>query len=129
MTPFQQLLNFDTTIQFLWEKMSEALEKDHHLSANLKEEVRKTLAQENGCLYCKAKGKPNPRLYDEKTAVCTGYAEAFLKSKGQTPLVVTEVLNDYLKKEERDELLAFICFITASQYLGALQQLQPIIRK
>jgi len=129
MTPFQELLNFDKTIQTLWGKMGEAFEKENYLSASLKEEVRKTLAQENGCLYCKAKGKPNPRIYDEKTAVCTGYAEAFLKSKGQTSHKVTEILNDYLTKDEKDELLAFICFTTASQYLGALQQLKPIIKK
>ena len=125
MTPFQKLLNFNPTIQHLWVNLSEELEKDNYLSAQLKEEVRKTLAQANGCLYCKAKGEPDPQSYDEKTAVCTGYAEAFLQSKGQTSPSVTNVLNQYLSKEEKNELLTFICFITASQYLGALHQLQP----
>ena len=126
MTPFQALLNFNPTIQHLWGNLSEELEKDNYLSAQLKEEVRKTLAQANGCLYCKAKGKPDSQTYDEKTAVCTGYAEAFLQSKGQTSPTVTNVLDKYLSKEEKEELLAFICFITASQYLGALHQLQPM---
>ena len=125
MTPFQELLNFNPTIQHLWGNISEELEKDNYLTSHLKEEVRKTLAQENGCLYCKAKGKPDPTTYDEKTAVCTGYAKAFLQSKGHTSPSVTNVLNEYLSKEEKDELLTFICFITASQYLGAIQQLQP----
>lgn len=129
MTPFQKLLNFNPTVKLLWRNISEEFEKDNYLSAQLKEEVRKTLAQVNGCLYCKAKGTPNPQLYDEKTAVCTGYAEAFLQSKGQTSPSVTNVLNKYLTKEEKDELLTFICFITASQYLGALHQLQPTIIK
>ena len=126
MTPFQKLLNFNPTIQRLWGNISEELEKDNYLSAQLKEEVRKTLAQSNGCLYCKAKGKPDPQSYDEKTAVCTGYTEVFLQSKGQTSPSVTNVLNKYLSKEEKDELLTFICFITASQYLGALHQLQAM---
>lgn len=126
MTPFQALLKFNSTVQDLWGTISEELEQDGFLSAQLKEEVRKTLAQENGCLYCKAKGKPNPKKYDEKTAVCTGFAQAFLRTKGQTSIAVTNVLDEYLSKEEKAELLTFICFITASQYLGALHQLQPI---
>ena len=76
-------------------------------------------------MYCKAKGKPDPTIYDEKTTVCTGYAEAFLQSKGHTSPNVTKVLEQYLSIEEFHELLSFICFTTASQYMGALLQLQP----
>jgi len=45
----------------------------------LKEQVRRTLAQQNGCEYCKAKGKPEHELFDEKTAIAVGFAEVFLK--------------------------------------------------
>lgn len=123
-TPFQQLLAYNQDIQAAWAQLGSTLEKDQWLSAKLKEEVRRTLAQKNGCEYCKAKGKPNPADYDEKTAVCTGFAEAFLASKGQTSASITAVLKDYLSDAEISELLAFICFTTASQYFGALMQLQ-----
>lgn len=123
-TPFQQLLAYNQDIQAAWAQLGSTLEKDQWLSAKLKEEVRRTLAQKNGCKYCKAKGKPNPADYDEKTAVCTGFAEAFLASKGQTSASITAVLKDYLSDAEISELLAFICFTTASQYFGALMQLQ-----
>ena len=124
-TPFQQLLGFNLEVQEQWASLGETLEKDGFLTATLKEQVRRILAQENGCQYCKAKGKPDPTLYDEKTAICTGYAEAFLKTKGHTSLNVTLVLKDYLSDEEISELLAFICFTTASQYFGALMHLPP----
>lgn len=123
-TPFQQLLAYNQDIQAAWAQLGSTLEKDQWLSAKLKEEVRRTLAQKNGCEYCKAKGKPNPADYDEKTAVCTGFAEAFLASKGQTSASITAVLKDYLSDAEISELLAFICFTTASQYFGSLMQLQ-----
>lgn len=122
-TPFQQLLAYNQDIQADWAQLGSTLEKDQWLSAQLKEEVRRTLAQQNGCQYCQAKGKPNPESYDEKTAVCTGFAEAFLTSKGQTAASVTAVLKDYLSDAEISELLAFICFTTASQYFGALMRL------
>ncbi|KPN95968.1 hypothetical protein [Lysinibacillus sp. ZYM-1] len=124
LTPFQQLLGYNEEIQFHWLQLGETLEKDGHLSAHLKEEVRKTLAQKNGCQYCQAKGKPDPQHYDEKTAVCTGFAEAFLIAKGHTAPNVTAVLKEYLTKAEISELLAFICFTTAQQYFGALMQLK-----
>ena len=123
-TPFQQLLGYNASILKYWNKLSDEFEKDGRLSAKLKEEVRRTLAQKNGCLYCKAKGKPNPVDYDEKTAVCTGFAEAFLAGKGQTSPNVTAVLKEYLTDAEISELIAFICFTTASQYFGALMQLR-----
>lgn len=122
-TPFQQLLGYNGSILEYWNKLSHEFEKDGRLPAKLKEEVRRTLAQKNGCLYCKAKGKPNPVDYDEKTAVCTGFAEAFLAGKGQTSPNVTAVLKEYLTDAEISELIAFICFTTASQYFGALMQL------
>lgn len=122
-TPFQQLLGYNEPILKYWSKLSDEFEKNGQLSAKLKEEVRRTLAQKNGCLYCKAKGKPNPIDYDEKTAVCTGFAEAFLMNKEQTSPNATEVLKEYLTDAEISELIAFICFTTASQYFGALMQL------
>ena len=124
LTPFQQLLGYNMGIQLHWQQLGEVLEKDGHLSASLKEEVRKTLAQKNGCQYCQAKGKPDPQNYDENTAVCTGFAEAFLAAKGHTAPNVTAVLKDYLTEAEISELLAFICFTTAQQYFGALMQLK-----
>lgn len=124
-TPFQQLLGYNENIQLHWSQLGTTLEKDGYLSSTLKEEVRRTLAQQNGCQYCKAKGVPNPQDYDEKTAVCTGFAEAFLATKGHTASYVTAVLKDYLTDAEISELLAFICFTTAQQYFGALMQLKP----
>ena len=124
-TPFQQLFAFNTVVQQQWAQLGETLERDGHLSAALKEQVRRTLAQQNGCRYCQAKGAPEPALYDEKTSVCTAFAEAFLQGKGHTSPNVTAVLNTYLTAEEKGELLAFICFTTASQYMGALMQLEP----
>ena len=127
-TPFQQLLAFNEHILSSWNQLGEVLEKDGALSAGLKEEIRRKLAAQNGCEYCRAKGQPNPEQ-DEKTAVCTCFAEAFLATKGRTSPRVTAVLKDYLSDTEISELLAFICFTTASQYFGALMQLPAAERQ
>lgn len=124
-TPFQKLLGHNESIMEKWNSLSEELEKDGYLSAALKEQVRRTLAQENGCEYCKAKGKPDPKYYDEKITLSIGFAQAFLSSKGKTSAAVVNVLKENLSDEEISELIAFICFATASQYFGALMQLEP----
>ncbi|MBN8193006.1 carboxymuconolactone decarboxylase family protein [Bacillus sp. NTK074B] len=123
-TPFQRLLGHNTEIMNGWSSLGEVLEEDGFLSSRLKEQVRRTLAQENGCAYCKAKGKPESGTYDEKTAISVGFTEVFLKQRGNIAQSSFDVLKEYLTDEEVSELCAFIAFTTASQYFGALMKLE-----
>jgi len=41
LTPFQQLLGYNEGIQLHWRQLGDVLEEEGHLSAPLKEEVRK----------------------------------------------------------------------------------------
>lgn len=124
-TPFQQLLGHNPTIIEAWRRLGEELEKDGLLSSQLKEQVRRMLAQNNGCEYCKAKGKPEPHLFDEKTSLAVGFAEVFVKQQGQIEDSLFSVLKNEFSDAEISELCAFICFTTASQYFGAMMNLQP----
>lgn len=119
-TAFQRLLGHNTDVAHGWAHLGDILEKDGMLSSELKEQVRRTLAQSNGCEYCKAKGKPDPDKYDEKMAMAVGFAEVFLKQKGQKLTSAIEILKAYFTEEEISELCAFIAFTTASQYFGAM---------
>ncbi|MEW9052331.1 MAG: carboxymuconolactone decarboxylase family protein [Neobacillus sp.] len=123
-TPFQRLLGHNVEVMNAWSHLGEVLEKEGLLSAELKEQVRRTLAQSNGCEYCKAKGKPEPDLFDEKTSVAVGFAEVFFKQKGQIQDSIFSIFHDYFTEEEISELCAFICLTTASQYFGALIKLE-----
>lgn len=124
-TPFQKLLGHNKEVMEKWSHLGDVLEKDGLLSANLKEQVRRTLAQSNGCEYCKAKGKPDPHLFDEKTSVAVGFAEVFLKQKSDISDAHFNILKDYFTEEEISELCAFITFTTAQQYFGAMMKLKP----
>ncbi|WP_349409683.1 carboxymuconolactone decarboxylase family protein [Pseudalkalibacillus sp. SCS-8] len=125
-SPFQQLLGHNQEIMENWNRLGDVLGSDGVLSNQLKEQVRRTLAQHNGCEYCKAKGRPSDDQFDEKTSVAVGFAEAFLKYKGEFPSNVFAVLHDTFDDKEISELCAFICFTTASQYFGAITDLKPI---
>ena len=125
-TPFQRLLGYNLDVLNRWNQLGDVLEKDLNLSSYLKEQVRRTLAQSNGCEYCKAKGKPEPHLFDEKTSIAVGFAEAFLKQKGDISDAQFNILREYLSEAEISELIAFITFTTASQYFGAIMKLEPV---
>ena len=125
-TPFQRLLGHNLDVLIGWNQLGDVLEKDLNLSSHLKEQVRRTLAQSNGCEYCKAKGKPEPHLFDEKTSIAVGFAEAFLKQKGDISDAQFNILKEYLSEAEISELIAFITFTTASQYFGAVMKLEPV---
>jgi alkylhydroperoxidase family enzyme len=125
-TPFQRLLGHNLEIMDSWNGLGDALEKDGLLSAQLKEQVRRTLAQSNGCEYCKAKGKPDPQLFDEKMSIAVGFAEVFLKQKGDLSDDQFKVLKEYFSDAEISELCAFITFTTASQHFGAILKLGAV---
>ncbi|WP_026674807.1 carboxymuconolactone decarboxylase family protein [Alkalihalobacterium bogoriense] len=125
-TPFERLLGHNVDIMTSWSRLGEVLERDGYLSCELKEQVRRTLAQSNGCAYCKAKGKPAPETFDEKTAVAVGFAEVFIKQKGTIQDSIFTILKESFSDEEVSELCAFIAFSTASQYFGAMMNLQAM---
>lgn len=119
-TPFERLLGHDERVMRQWSELGDTLTDEGKLSAELKEQVRRTLAQQNGCDYCRAKGKPEPDVFDERTALAVGFAEVFLMSKGKTPASSIRVLQEAFTDAEVSELCTFIAFMTASQYIGGM---------
>jgi alkylhydroperoxidase family enzyme len=126
-TPFQRLMGHNKDVMEGWNQLGDVLEKDGLLTSELKEQVRRTLAQSNGCEYCKAKGKPDPDNFNEKTSIAVGFAEVFLKQKGDIADSIFAILRECFTDEEISELCAFISFTTASQYFGAMMKLEPEI--
>ncbi|WEG15130.1 carboxymuconolactone decarboxylase family protein [Alkalihalophilus pseudofirmus] len=123
-TPFQRLLGHNPEVMNAWSNLGNVLERDALISADLKEQVRRTLAQGNGCEYCKAKGKPNAMQFDEKTSIAVGLAEVFLKQNITISDSQFQIIEETFSQEEISELFAFITFTTASQYFGAIMQLE-----
>ncbi|EQB90434.1 alkylhydroperoxidase family enzyme [Clostridium punense] len=123
-TPFQQLLGHNENILMAWSALENRFFTSTTFTPELKEEVRRTLAFNNRCEYCMAKGNPSDNITDSKIIIATEIADII--SKGS--IIKYEdfcKLKSQFSDEEISELLAFICFITASQRYGALLDLQP----
>ncbi|GEQ05019.1 carboxymuconolactone decarboxylase family protein [Staphylococcus gallinarum] len=123
-TPFQKLLGHNLSLLNQWNNLSNTLSGSEQLSQNLKEELRKMLAQNHGCNYCKSKGKPNLQFSDQKSLICIGFTDVYIKSGTNIPKQVIKVLQSTLTDKEISELIAFITFTTCQQHFGAIMQLE-----
>lgn len=124
LTPFQQLLGHNKYILERWVSLEEGVFSSDTFSTELKEEVRRTLAINNGCEYCKAKGAPSKTGMDSRTQMAVHLANL----SGKTMHISSDefsALKEVFTDGEISELLALICFITACQRFGALLDLAP----
>lgn len=124
-TKFQKLLGYNPDILNSWSTLENTLYSTGTLSAELKEQVRRTLAFGNECSYCRAKGKPDDIQKIEEISVAVTFALAFVHDQKAIDDNMFYILKQYWTEKEIVELCAYICFITASQQLGFLFQLQP----
>ncbi len=125
LTPFQQLLGHNKYIMEKWTSLEECLFNSNTFTHELKEEVRRTLAFNNGCQYCMSKGKPSDKVTDSKVLIATKIAGIVSKSQYIDNEHFDKLKNEF-SDSEISELLALICFITACQKYGASLDLQAI---
>ncbi|WP_237741394.1 carboxymuconolactone decarboxylase family protein [Bacillus bingmayongensis] len=124
-TKFQKLLGRCPDILHSWSSLENTLYETGTLSKELKEQVRRTLAFGNECPYCMAKGKPDDIQKVEEISTAVTFAHVFVHNRSAIDDKMFDVLKQYWNETEIIELCTYICFITASQQLGFLFQLQP----
>lgn len=123
-TPFQQLLGHNKDILKKWTDLENSIFNSNTFSTELKEEVRRTLAFNNGCQYCMAKGRPSNNISNLKVLTAVKFADIFSKNISFDNTHFSALKKEFDDKEI-SELFALVCFITASQKFGALLDLQP----
>lgn len=123
-TPFQQLLGHNKDILGKWTALENSIFNSNTFSDELKEEVRRTLAFNNGCQYCMAKGTPSSNISNSKVSTAVKFADMFSKNISFDNTHFSALKEEFDDKEI-SELFALICFVTACQRFGALLDLQP----
>lgn len=124
-TKFQRLLGHNEEILKYWSKLEDAFYEHGNLSAELKEQVRRTLAFGNDCKYCQAKGKPEQNIEDSRVSLAIAFADLFLKSRDSINQGTFDMLRREFTNAEIAELCSYICFTTGNQMFGALMDLEP----
>ena len=108
-TKFQKLLGHNRDILHSWN----TLYNKGTLSAELKEQVRRTLAYGNECPYCMAKGRPDDMQKVEEMSVAVTFAHTFVHDKKAIDDNMFCTLKQYWKEKESVEICAYMCFNTA----------------
>ncbi|AJY74229.1 carboxymuconolactone decarboxylase family protein [Paenibacillus beijingensis] len=122
-TAFQRLMGHHEAVLKGWNGLGEIFETEG-LSAELKEQVRRTLAYGNCCEYCKAKGAPDANPANEKISLAVAFADMVLNNRSSISDQTFAVLSESFTPQEIVELCTYICFTTASQMFGAIMNLQ-----
>lgn len=123
-TPFEQLLGYNKEIMKGWTNLEIEFLKSRTFNYKFKEEIRRTLAHNNGCKYCMAKGKPSENIEDSKVLMATKVSDMISRNI-PLPKEIFDDLREVFSEKEISELFALICFFTASQRFGVLLELEP----
>ncbi len=96
-TAFEKLIGHSPEILKKWNELDEVLWNRSLADENLLEQIRRTMAFENGCEYCMVKGgKPNFDKSQLKISMATAFAELFCKDHHSITDMHFDMLRDYL---------------------------------
>lgn len=125
-TSYQQLLGHNEQLLQNWTQLAQTFEQNIQMNATVLEEIRRMLAQQSGCLYCKSKGMPegSKSQFNQKELTAIGFTEVYLTMGTHIPDYLFKVLYNVMTDEEIVMLLAYIQFTECQQRLGALLQLE-----
>ncbi len=122
---FGQLLGHNPEILKSWRQLESVVYSAGTLGPELKEQVRSALAFGNGCEYCQAFGtRPADFQPDPKISVALAFTDLFLRDHTQIDDNVFAVLKEEFTDAQISELVAFVCFVSAGQRLGATLKLE-----
>jgi alkylhydroperoxidase family enzyme len=124
-TPWMQIMSLRPEIAKSWSALDEAIRFSGVLEPELKEEVRRIVAQQSGCLFCSSLGDPQESYGDPRWAAAVAYGKAFASN----PVAVSDedwqALSAHFNDTEISELNAWIAFMFAGEMFGAAMKLDP----
>lgn len=124
-TQFRRVLGHRPEVGQRWSALDEALRFEGTLPPVLKEQVRRALAQHSGCAFCASLGEPDGQLHDEATRAAIRFALAVNEGAAGVGDDTFEALKAHFSTQQQVELVAWICFMHASEQMGALFRLAP----
>ncbi len=123
-TAFEKLIGHNPFILQKWRILEDVLFTRTNLSADLLEQVRRTLAFENECEYCMVKsGRPDINNSDKQMRAATDFAYMFSVDHKSIAEGHFAMLKEVFTEEQISALCVFISFITASQKFGKIMNL------
>ncbi|MFB9268830.1 carboxymuconolactone decarboxylase family protein, partial [Bradyrhizobium erythrophlei] len=124
-TPYFNVMDHRKDISKKWMEMDEFLRFTGRLDPDLKEEVRRAVAQESGCNFCASLGDPKPAYDDPRVAAAVRFGTAVARSPKGIPDAEFEAVRAHFSPEEIVELSCWISFMYGAEMFGAIMKLDP----
>lgn len=124
-TPYYNIMDHRTDISRKWKEVDELLRFKGRLDPELKEEVRRALAQESGCRFCASLGAPKSSHDDARVAVAIRFATSVARSPRRISDADFEELREHFVAEEIVELSCWVAFMFGAELFGAIMNLAP----
>jgi alkylhydroperoxidase family enzyme len=125
---FQQIMGHRPEIVEKWFALDSTMRFSGLLAPDLKEEIRRALADGIGCRFCASLGAPDPGRRDVRMSLAVSFAEIVLANFQDLRSIEDEVFAA-LKAEFSDaeivELSIWTLFMIAGQAFGALMRVRP----
>jgi alkylhydroperoxidase family enzyme len=104
-----------------WENLKDAfVGPSTTLSPQLKEEVRRTLAQHTGCQFCASLGRPADTHADRQESLVVAFADAVACDHTAISDARVQLLSEEFTASQVVELMMWISFEYAGQMFGCL---------
>lgn len=124
-TPYFNVMDHRKDISKKWMEMDEFLRFGGTVDSDLKEEVRRAVAQQSGCKFCASLGDPQPHYDDPRVAAAVRFGTAVAQSPTGIADEVFEELRAHFSAEQIVELSCWVSFMFGAEMFGAIMQLDP----
>jgi alkylhydroperoxidase family enzyme len=124
-TPYYNIMDHRAEIARKWRETDQLLRFDGVLDPQLKEEVRRELAQYTGCRFCASLGSPRQHHDDVRTAAAVAFAAAVAQNPRSVSDETFDTLREHFGAEEIVELSSWISFMYGAELFGAIMNLDP----
>jgi alkylhydroperoxidase family enzyme len=124
-TPYFNVMDHRKDISKKWMEMDEFMRFNGTLDSDLKEEVRRAVAQQSGCKFCASLGEPQPHYDDPRVAAAVRFGTAVAKSPTGIADAQFDELREHFDAPQIVELACWISFMYGAEIFGAVMKLDP----
>jgi alkylhydroperoxidase family enzyme len=124
-TPYYNIMDHRSDISRKWREVDDLLRFRGLLDPELKEEVRRAIAQQSGCRFCASLGEPKLSHDDARVAVAVRFGTAVARDPKRIADADFDALREYFSAEEIVALSCWICFMYGAELFGAIMNLDP----
>jgi alkylhydroperoxidase family enzyme len=124
------VLEYRPRVQAAWAELEKAfLSPDSVLSVSLKEELRKTIAEDRECRLCTTVGGASRGAADRQESLAVAYSSMIIADHKSINAATFEELRIEFSDEQIVELTAFIMFKIAGTTFNSIFDVRPATEK